>query len=30
MESRVLGMPDFQYVVVPWIYRNLDPERVVE
>ena len=22
-------MPELQYVVVPWIYRNLDPDRVV-
>jgi len=28
--ARVFGMPDLQYVVVPWIYRNLDPARVVE
>ena len=27
--ARVFGMPELQYVVVPWIYRNLDPERVV-
>jgi len=28
--ARVFGMPDLQYVVVPWIYRNLDSERVVQ
>ncbi|MET0502048.1 MAG: hypothetical protein ABW172_11060, partial [Candidatus Binatia bacterium] len=27
--ARVLGMPQLQYVVVPWIYRNLDAERVL-
>jgi hypothetical protein len=28
--ARVFGMPDLQYVVVPWIYRNLDAARVLE
>jgi hypothetical protein len=28
--ARVFGMPDLQYVVVPWIYRNLDAPRVLE
>jgi hypothetical protein len=28
--ARVFGMPDLQYVVVPWIYRNLDSARVLE
>jgi hypothetical protein len=28
--ARVSGMPDLQYVVVPWIYRNLDAARVLE
>ena len=28
--ARAFGMPDLQYVVVPWIYRNLDAARVVE
>jgi hypothetical protein len=28
--ARVFGMPDLQYVVVPWIYRNLDATRVLE
>ena len=28
--ARVFGMPQLQYVVVPWIYRNLDAERVLE
>jgi hypothetical protein len=28
--ARVFGMPHLQYVVVPWIYRNLDAERVIE
>jgi hypothetical protein len=28
--ARVFGMPDLQYVVVPWIYRNLDRARVLE
>ena len=27
--ARVLGMANLQYVVVPWIYRNLDAERVL-
>jgi hypothetical protein len=28
--ARVFGMPELQYVVVPWIYRNLDPDRVLQ
>ena len=28
--ARVFGMPDLQYVVVPWLYRNLDLPRVIE
>ena len=28
--ARVFGMPDLQYVVVPWIYRNLDTARALE
>ncbi|MBI2988138.1 MAG: hypothetical protein HYY45_15340 [Deltaproteobacteria bacterium] len=28
--ARVFGMPDLQYVAVPWIYRNLDLPRVIE
>ena len=28
--SKAFGMPDIRYVVVPHIYRNLDPQRTVE
>ncbi len=28
--ARVFGMPELQFVVVPWIYRNLDLQRVKE
>ena len=28
--SKAFGMPDVRYVVVPHIYRNLDPQRSIE
>src|SRR5688500_10837036 len=28
--ARAVGLPDLQYVVVPWIYRTLDRERVIK
>jgi hypothetical protein len=28
--ARARGMPGLQYVVVPWIYRNLDLQRTIE
>ena len=28
--ARALGLPGLQYVVVPWVYRTLDQERVVK
>ena len=28
--ARAFGMPEVRYVVVPWIYRNLDRSRTIQ
>src|SRR3990172_8286932 len=29
-QARVFNMPDTRFVVVPWIYRNLDRARTIQ